>query len=236
MARWFSFSSSFSPSACGRCSLSAPWVPPRPSWPPSPAPRISTLAKSDVLSISVSTGSLPSRPSALAFGLRRLGATATATALCLKGGGQRTRCSAKDEKQDGTQQNLQVLQGEFPDAQPDELWRFARARWRDPEKALAMYAEHKRWRKAQGDPELLKRIYSKIPFGFVAAGKVEAVDGTKVMLVQGARYELMTAEPEEYTLAICHILDDIFATEEDRVTVLIDVRRGEGWPNPPAPA
>ncbi|CAK9114462.1 Peptidyl-prolyl cis-trans isomerase [Durusdinium trenchii] len=182
MARWFSFSSSFSPSACGRCSLSAPWVPPRPSWPPSPAPRISTLAK----------------PSALAFGLRRLGATATATALCLKGGGQRTRCSAKDEKQDGTQQNLQVLQGEFPeDAQPDELWRFARARWRDPEKALAMYAEHKRWRKAQGDPELLKRIYSKIPFGFVAAGKVEAVDGTKVMLVQGARYELMTAEPED---------------------------------------
>eukprot|EP00913_Durusdinium_trenchii_P025780 g24195.t1 len=89
-----------------------------------------------------------------------------------------------------------LTNGQFDtrDAQPDELWRFARARWRDPEKALAMYAEHKRWRKAQGDPELLKRIYSKIPFGFVAAGKVEAVDGTKVMLVQGGDVCVAQAE------------------------------------------
>ena len=28
---------------------------------------------------------------------------------------------------------------DIEDAQPDELWRFARARWRDPEKALATW-------------------------------------------------------------------------------------------------
>ncbi len=32
---------------------------------------------------------------------------------------------------------------------------------------------------------------------FVASGDVDALDGTRVMLVQGARYELGTAEPEE---------------------------------------
>ena len=32
---------------------------------------------------------------------------------------------------------------------------------------------------------------------FVASGSEDALDGTKVMLVQGARYELQTAEPEE---------------------------------------
>ena len=32
---------------------------------------------------------------------------------------------------------------------------------------------------------------------FVASGDVDALDGTRVMLVQGARYELGTAEPED---------------------------------------
>ena len=32
---------------------------------------------------------------------------------------------------------------------------------------------------------------------FVASGSVDALDGTRVMLVQGARYELETAEPQE---------------------------------------
>lgn len=97
-----------------------------------------------------------------------------------------------------------------------------------------MYVGQQRWRQGQGDPEALRKTFSKVPFGFVASGSVDALDGTRVMLVQGARYELETAEPQEYTLAICHVLDGIFEREEDRVTVLIDVRRGAGWPNPPA--
>ena len=97
-----------------------------------------------------------------------------------------------------------------------------------------MYSEHLVWREGAGEPRKLLETFEKIPRGFVAPGG-PALDGTRVMLVQGARYDLaLEAEPEEYTLAICHVLDSIFGSEEDRVTVFIDVRRGLGWPNPSA--
>eukprot|EP00435_Cladocopium_sp_Y103_P029476 s464_g7.t1 len=179
----------------------APWA----SWAPGPAPSALRLPAQQPLAPLA-----PSLPRWLGAGML----------LVLRGRGSHVaRCSDRaddDKRRRGAKRSLQALREKFPDAAQDELWRFARARCRDPEAAIAMYVGQQRWRQGQGDPEALRKIFSKVPFGFVASGTVDALDGTR------------------YTLAICHVLDGIFESEEDRVTVLIDVRRGEGWPNPPA--
>ena len=48
------------------------------------------------------------------------------------------------------------------------------------------------------DPSVVNHACSNVAVArFVASGSVDALDSTRVMLVQGARYELETAEPQE---------------------------------------
>ena len=131
--------------------------------------------------------------------------------------------------------SLHALVAEAPDAPMAELRRFARARPGKPADAVAMYREHVRWAAAEGASDKLARAAEAIPKNWIDSshGGV-ARDGTRVVYVQGARYDL-TLAPEEYTHAICHVLEATTrATSEEKVTVLLDVRTGDGWLNPPA--
>lgn len=129
--------------------------------------------------------------------------------------------------------SLDALRSRFPGAPEEELRRFARARPKSEEAALRMYEEHVRWRRAEGAAERLAEAAAGAPRRWAAAGG-EAKDGTMILFVQGARYDLSTS-PESHTSAICHTIDSMLPPEvSGQLTVLVDVRSGVGWPNPPA--
>jgi len=60
-----------------------------------------------------------------------------------------------------------------------------------------------------------------------------AVDGTKVIFVELARYDPEAAPPRTYVEAVCHLIDEAYRPEEPgKITIVCDVRGGEGWKNP----
>ena len=145
---------------------------------------------------------------------------------------------------------FEALAAAFPDAPVAALDRFARARPTDPAAAVAMYHEHARWRSAEGAPERLAAAFAAIPARWIdghhrdgdSDGDADrdrvgvARDGTPLIVVQGARFDGAVSF-EQYTLAICFVLERALALgEPGKVTVLLDVRAGAGWPNPPARA
>jgi len=130
---------------------------------------------------------------------------------------------------------MAALEESFPLEPAAKLQRFAIKRYKDPSKAVARFAKHLQWRQDEGSAESLLSAYRKVPKHFVTAGGQAANDGSSVIFVEGARYNFSAAAPEEYTLAIAHVLDTIFLSDEDRrLTVLIDCRAGDTWPNPSA--
>lgn len=62
-------------------------------------------------------------------------------------------------------------------------------------------------------------------------------DGVRILHVLSARLDPTLADAQLYTNAMALYLDQLFdrhKQEEERVTILLDVRPGQGWKNPPA--
>ena len=54
-------------------------------------------------------------------------------------------------------------------------------------------------------------------------------------LLAGAMYDDVAATPEQHGLSIAALMDEKLARDSpDQITVLLDVRGGPDWPNPPA--
>lgn len=128
--------------------------------------------------------------------------------------------------------HLDLMLQEFPEAPLEELRRFARAR-QSLEEARKMYKRYRRWRKGNGNPSRLAELALTVtdPL-FVTIGGSDA-QGDAIVMVEGARCDT-SLDPEAYCGLICSRLDDALAPDSSRrLIVLIDVRAGSGWPNPP---
>jgi len=123
----------------------------------------------------------------------------------------------------------------FPGATELEIVRYRRARPNSLEEAAQLYKDDVAWRSAEGSPENLAAAAAAIPPQFVRAHGT-ATDGSKVILVQGARYD-SSIDVDKYVLACFRVLDQVVSRpdSDDLVTLLIDVRPHTGWPNAPAP-
>lgn len=123
-----------------------------------------------------------------------------------------------------------ALREEFPAAAAAELTRFCRARPNSADEAAEMYRKHLEWQQGPGSKEKLLQAALAVPQKFIREAG-QAVDGTPILFVQGARYD-PEVDPETYMLACAHALDSLLPTDDDRkVTILVDARPGEGWPN-----
>jgi hypothetical protein len=121
----------------------------------------------------------------------------------------------------------------FPGATEFEIARYRRARPNSLEEAAQLYKDEVAWKSADGSPENLAAAAASIPSQFVRAHGT-AIDGSKVILVQGALYD-SSIDLDKYVLACSHVLDQIVRPDsDDLITLLIDTRPVAGWPNPPA--
>jgi len=128
--------------------------------------------------------------------------------------------------------SLSSLRSSFPGAEEVELERFAAAR-SSAEEAKALYERYHRWRAGEGSPSSLEaRASAVVDRGFVTA--VAVSEERALVLVEGARYDL-SIDADAYVALICSELDAVLsASSRRRLVVLLDVRGGKGWPNPPA--
>ena len=57
--------------------------------------------------------------------------------------------------------------------------------------------------------------------------------GCRILLVHGAMYDSEAGSHDDYALGFAALFDQYLARDSDeKVTVLVDVRGGDGWPNP----
>lgn len=97
-----------------------------------------------------------------------------------------------------------------------------------------MFANYLEWRQGEGGEECLLEAANAIPENYIRSCG-EALDGSPVLFVQGARYNA-NVEVDKYVLACGHSIDSMLGPAEDqKLTLLIDTRPGPGWPNTPAP-
>jgi len=133
------------------------------------------------------------------------------------------------------EQSLLALDSKFPNAPQAELRRFALARPRVPSDAVRMYEDYVRWRANEGRPNVLAQSWASLP-PHIFSGVTEqgpAIDGTGVLFMELARYDVQAQPVSIYVQGACHILDQALPPESlDQVTVVIDTRGGRGWPNP----
>jgi len=117
---------------------------------------------------------------------------------------------------------------------PAERERFLAARGNDPQAAQEMLEAHLAWRAAtlplrEGQP----RIGKTIPEWMFFHGTTR--DGTSILWINGARYDAEAATEEEQGHAAAALIDERVARDSpEQITVCLDVRGSEGWPNPPA--
>jgi len=95
-----------------------------------------------------------------------------------------------------------------------------------------MYEDHVQWRKGPGSAQRLEEAAKAVGPGYISVGG-KAPDGTPIIHVQGARYD-PSIEAETYVLACAKALEDARAPADGgKVTLLVDLRPGEGWHNVP---
>lgn len=130
----------------------------------------------------------------------------------------------------GEQARLDQMVKRFPNAPAKELLRFCQARPDSVDEAIDMYAQHLKWRLQDGDPDRLAAAFGALPQNYCRrAGR--ARDGSPTLLVQGARYDPAVGS-KPFVLGLCHVIDQMGCDE--KFTLLVDLRPGEGWPNVPA--
>uniref|UniRef100_A0A7S4B1R3 CRAL-TRIO domain-containing protein n=1 Tax=Chrysotila carterae TaxID=13221 RepID=A0A7S4B1R3_CHRCT len=125
---------------------------------------------------------------------------------------------------------------EWPkDATDAERKRFLNARNGDHEAAVGTLQAHLEWRKktfplAPGAPKLGNGLPN-----FVQFTPAVAKDGSRIVFVMAGMIELQLATSEEYALAIASLFEEqLDHSSTEKVTVVLDVRGGDGWPNPSA--
>ncbi|KAJ8605126.1 hypothetical protein CTAYLR_000446 [Chrysophaeum taylorii] len=128
--------------------------------------------------------------------------------------------------------HMEALAKAFPDAPLEEVRRFANAR--DTfEESCKLLKRYRRWRADEGAPSALESRAAPVRDRlFMTAGGVDE-RGDVVVMIEGARYDTGVA-PEAYAAFVCATLDSLLEAESPRrLVVLIDVRAGNHWPNPP---
>jgi hypothetical protein len=114
-------------------------------------------------------------------------------------------------------------------ASPGQRARFVAACGGDEEAGDAMLQRHLDWRAAS----LPLPADRDVPEWAFTHGR--ATDGTRILFVLGAKIDLNKGTPAEYALSAAAVVDAIDASlaETERLTVLVDTRGADGWPNPP---
>ena len=119
-----------------------------------------------------------------------------------------------------------------------EWLRFLRARNGKHELASKMLREHLVWRAASlplpyGCPALGSGLPAMLVFG---EGECRALSNTRVAVYMAAMYDRNIADHAAYTRAIAATLDaNLDRSNAEKITLLVDLRSGEGWANPMAP-
>jgi hypothetical protein len=125
----------------------------------------------------------------------------------------------------------------FEDVPEAEWQRFLAARDGEQEEASEMLREHLAWRAASlpladGSPTLGSGLPAMLVFG---EGERRALSGTRVAVFLAAMYDPKLADDDAYTRAIAATLDaNLDRAAAEKITLLVDVRGGDGWANPAA--
>lgn len=134
--------------------------------------------------------------------------------------------------------SYRALSKAFPSKPHSELRRFART-WPSAEQVVKMYEKYVQWRKAFGEPASLAKALRCVPPFWILGAESNATprfakDGSRVIFVQGARTDFKKHSPEVYVKAICGTIDETVLREKNggMLTMVIDTRGGDGWPNP----
>ena len=116
---------------------------------------------------------------------------------------------------------------------PTEWTRFLNARNGDAAAAKEMWDAHVAWRKANLPlPEKAPTMGRELPQLAVFL-KGRCSSGNRCLLVLGAQYDNTVYGATEYALAVAsHFWDHLSRDSDEKVTVLIDARGGDGWYNP----
>jgi hypothetical protein len=113
--------------------------------------------------------------------------------------------------------------------------RFVAARHGDSDAALEMWKAHVAWRRrtlplGAGAPAIGNGLPDYVMW---LDGGLRCHGGGLILLTLAAMYESRLGSPEQYATALAALLDSRLPREgHERVTMLIDVRGGHGWPNP----
>ena len=127
--------------------------------------------------------------------------------------------------------NMPSSGGELTDA---ERTRFINARNGDEDAARDMISAHLAWRAATLPlPASAKLIGKGLPSYAAFLPNVRCNSGCQVLYVMGAMYDSSAGSGEEYTLALTALFEDTVPRDSaEKFTVVVDVRGGDGWPNP----
>ena len=124
---------------------------------------------------------------------------------------------------------------DLTDATDAERKRFLTARQDDEAAAREMLTAHIAWRKASLPlPASAKTLGWGLPnMASVLADSHRCRAGCRILLVHGAMYDSEAGSHDDYALGFAALFDQYLARDSDeKVTVLVDVRGGDGWPNP----
>eukprot|EP00929_Paragymnodinium_shiwhaense_P008358 TRINITY_DN11230_c0_g1_i1.p1 TRINITY_DN11230_c0_g1~~TRINITY_DN11230_c0_g1_i1.p1 ORF type:complete len:454 (-),score=65.12 TRINITY_DN11230_c0_g1_i1:205-1566(-) len=136
----------------------------------------------------------------------------------------------------GARASLECLRTAFPTAPVVELVRFAQARSKSTKDAVSMYKAYLSWREGEGRPENLAKAHADLPEGVFSdvLSHRPARDGSGVLFMEAARPDFSLLPKETYLHGLCHVMDTALPRDKDgQLTVMIDVRAGQGWANPP---
>lgn len=116
-----------------------------------------------------------------------------------------------------------------------EQARFLRARQHDAAAAAKMWEAHVSWR-ASNLPLAGKDLGQGLPpMAIMLPPEFKCKLGRRVLVVMGAMYDGELGTAQEYTLACAQLIDkSLDKDSDDKITVCVDTRGGDGWRNPKA--
>jgi len=121
------------------------------------------------------------------------------------------------------------------DATESERVRFLAARKGQHAAAVSMFQQHLHWRMENLPlPEHAPHIGEGLP-ELVRFTPAFARDGTRVVYMLGGMYDVEAASCDAYVLALAALFDSqLNRSSTEKLTIVVDVRGGEGWSNPSA--